>query len=174
MPVRAWNQKRLKKMKSITLSRSQSRAAAPATSASQSGRNAFHNAHGGLVVLALVALAALGAPTAVYALDEGDFDYWAKASFVIPIAEDWRFQFGQKFGFTDEARRLDHQRRLRGGQVPGPVDDNGNPSNRLELLTKVNNISHEAAHDAMSDVYATIAVARLIREKQPRRSSTHP
>lgn len=39
---------------------------------------------------------------------------------------------------------------------------------RLELLTQANGISHEAAHDAMSDVYATIAMARLIKEKQPK------
>ena len=39
---------------------------------------------------------------------------------------------------------------------------------RLELLTKANGISHEAAHDAMSDVYATIAMAKLIKEKQPK------
>ena len=59
-------------------------------------------------------------------------------------------------------------RALRPDGIEWPVDDNGKASNRLELLTKVNNISHEAAHDAMSDVYATIALARLIREKQPR------
>jgi exodeoxyribonuclease-1 len=47
-------------------------------------------------------------------------------------------------------------------------EQNGRPSIRLELLTKANNIQHEAAHDAMSDVYATIAVAKLIKEKQPR------
>ena len=39
---------------------------------------------------------------------------------------------------------------------------------RLELLTKANGISHESAHDAMSDVYATIAMAKLIKEKQPK------
>ncbi|MCJ8322104.1 MAG: exodeoxyribonuclease I, partial [Colwellia sp.] len=39
---------------------------------------------------------------------------------------------------------------------------------RLELLTQANGISHEAAHDAMSDVYATIAMAKLIKEKQPK------
>ncbi|NMP31489.1 exodeoxyribonuclease I [Thalassotalea sp. M1531] len=39
---------------------------------------------------------------------------------------------------------------------------------RLELLTAENGISHEAAHDAMSDVYATIAMAKLIKEKQPK------
>ena len=59
-------------------------------------------------------------------------------------------------------------RALRPEGINWPFDDAGNPSNRLELLTESNGISHEAAHDAMSDVYATIAVARLIREKQPR------
>ena len=39
---------------------------------------------------------------------------------------------------------------------------------RLELLTAANGISHESAHDAMSDVYATIAMAKLIKEKQPK------
>jgi exodeoxyribonuclease-1 len=39
---------------------------------------------------------------------------------------------------------------------------------RLELLTKANGISHESAHDAMSDVYATIAMAKLIKDKQPK------
>jgi len=39
---------------------------------------------------------------------------------------------------------------------------------RLELLTKANGIDHEAAHDAMGDVYATIAMAKLIKDKQPK------
>ena len=59
-------------------------------------------------------------------------------------------------------------RALRPEGIEWPVDDEGRPSNRLELLTTANGISHEAAHDAMSDVYATIAVARLIRDRQPR------
>ena len=59
-------------------------------------------------------------------------------------------------------------RALRPDGINWPVDDEGRPSIRLELLTRENNISHEAAHDAMSDVYATIEVARLIRSKQPR------
>ena len=42
------------------------------------------------------------------------------------------------------------------------------PSFRLEELTVANGIAHEQAHDALSDVYATLAIARLIREKQPR------
>jgi len=47
-------------------------------------------------------------------------------------------------------------------------EQEGRPSIRLELLTAENSITHEAAHDAMSDVYATIAVAKLIKDKQPR------
>lgn len=41
------------------------------------------------------------------------------------------------------------------------------PTNRLELLTKVNGLDHENAHDALNDVYATIAVAKLLKQKQP-------
>lgn len=58
-------------------------------------------------------------------------------------------------------------RALRPDGINWPEQD-GRPSIRLELLTAENNIKHEAAHDAMSDVYATIAVAKLIKEKQPR------
>jgi exodeoxyribonuclease-1 len=59
-------------------------------------------------------------------------------------------------------------RALRPEGIEWPIGDDGRPSIRLELLTAANDIAHEAAHDAMSDVYATIAVARLIRDKQPR------
>lgn len=57
---------------------------------------------------------------------------------------------------------------LRPDGIVWPIDDDGNPSFRLELLTKANDLGHDSAHDALSDVYATIAIARLIREKQPR------
>jgi len=59
-------------------------------------------------------------------------------------------------------------RALRPDGINWPVSDDGIPSNRLELITAANGISHQAAHDALSDVYATIAVAKLIRDKQPR------
>ena len=44
----------------------------------------------------------------------------------------------------------------------------GRPSFRLEHLTAANGIAHEAAHDALSDVTATIAMAKLVKQKQPR------
>lgn len=57
---------------------------------------------------------------------------------------------------------------LRPEGINWPMDDNDAPSFRLELLTKENNLAHSQAHDAMSDVYATIAMAKLIKEKQPK------
>ncbi|MEH6582005.1 MAG: exodeoxyribonuclease I [Halioglobus sp.] len=57
---------------------------------------------------------------------------------------------------------------LRPEGIQWPTREDGLPSFRLEQLTAANGISHEAAHDALSDVHATIAMARLIREKQPR------
>ena len=47
-------------------------------------------------------------------------------------------------------------------------DSSTRPSFRLEDLTSVNGIGHEDAHDALSDVHATIELARLIKSAQPR------
>jgi len=58
-------------------------------------------------------------------------------------------------------------RALRPEGITWPVDEKGNPTNRLELLTKANGIDHLKAHDALSDVEALIAVASLIKSKQP-------
>ena len=58
-------------------------------------------------------------------------------------------------------------RALRPGGIEWPVTEEGRPTNRLELLTKANGLDHAHAHDALSDVQATIDVARLIKSKQP-------
>ena len=57
---------------------------------------------------------------------------------------------------------------LRPEGIEWPQDDEGRVSLKLELLTKANGIEHGQAHDALSDVRATIALAKLIRQKQPR------
>ena len=62
--------------------------------------------------------------------------------------------------------RLTHALRPEG--IEWPRGEDGAVSFRLELLTQANGIGHAAAHDALSDVEATIALARLIRDKQPR------
>ncbi len=57
---------------------------------------------------------------------------------------------------------------LRPEGIQWVTDEQGIPNFKLENLTQANNIAHENAHDAMSDVYATIAMAKLIKEKQPK------
>ncbi|WP_035885476.1 exodeoxyribonuclease I [Siccibacter turicensis] len=57
---------------------------------------------------------------------------------------------------------------LRPDGIVWPENDDGLPSFRLEHLTKANGIEHANAHDAMADVYATIAMAQLVRTRQPK------
>lgn len=59
-------------------------------------------------------------------------------------------------------------RTLRPEGINWPVDDRGLPVNKLELLAQANGLDHTQAHDALSDIGATIAVAGLIKDKQPR------
>ncbi|CAQ83783.1 MULTISPECIES: exodeoxyribonuclease I [Photorhabdus] len=57
---------------------------------------------------------------------------------------------------------------LRPEGIIWPENDDGLPSFKLEHLTKANGVEHSHAHDAMSDVYATIAMAKLLKKAQPR------
>lgn len=59
-------------------------------------------------------------------------------------------------------------RALRPDGIKWPVDSDGKPTNRLELLTSLNGLDHLNAHDALSDVMASIEVAKLIKSKQPK------
>ncbi|WP_411706390.1 exodeoxyribonuclease I [Edaphovirga cremea] len=57
---------------------------------------------------------------------------------------------------------------LRPEGIVWPENEEGFPSFRLEHLTNANGVEHLHAHDAMSDVYATIAMAKLVKQAQPR------
>jgi exodeoxyribonuclease-1 len=58
-------------------------------------------------------------------------------------------------------------RSLRPQGIEWPFKEDGTPINRLELITKANGIAHEQAHDALSDVTASIEVAKLLYKNQP-------
>lgn len=81
-----------------------------------------------------------------------------------PYAREW--QNGNSRWDIIDMVRLTYALRPEG--INWPRKEDGSPSFKLEELTVANGIIHEAAHDAMSDVEATIAVARLIKEKQPK------
>ncbi len=77
---------------------------------------------------------------------------------------EWSWRDGRaRWDMLDVVRMT---RALRPEGIKWPVVD-GKASNRLELLTKLNGIDHFKAHDALSDVEALIAVAKLIKSKQP-------
>lgn len=78
---------------------------------------------------------------------------------------EWQWKDGRsKWDLLDVVRMT---RALRPENINWPVTAEGKATNRLELITKENNISHEHAHDALSDVEALISVTRLIKERQP-------
>jgi exodeoxyribonuclease-1 len=77
---------------------------------------------------------------------------------------EWQWQDGRsRWDLLDVVRMT---RALRPDGIEWPFDIHGKATNRLELLTALNKLDHAHAHDALSDVDATIAVARLIRNKQ--------
>lgn len=59
-------------------------------------------------------------------------------------------------------------RSLRPDGIKWPVNAEGKPVNKLELLSAENGLVHTKAHDALSDVEALIAIGDLIRSKQPK------
>lgn len=78
---------------------------------------------------------------------------------------EWQWKDGcSRWDLLDVVRMT---RALRPDGIEWPVTDDNKPTNRLELLTKSNGLDHEHAHDALSDVTATIAVAQLVRQHQP-------
>jgi exodeoxyribonuclease-1 len=81
-----------------------------------------------------------------------------------PYAREWQNANG-RWDIIDMLRLT---RALRPEGINWPVREDGAPSFRLEQLAAENGIEHHAAHDALSDVYATIDLARLVRTRQPR------
>lgn len=85
-------------------------------------------------------------------------------NFYDPYAREWQ-QGNSRWDIIDLAR-MTYALRPKG--INWPQHEDGQPSFRLEDLVAANGISHESAHDALSDVRATIGLARLLRDRQPR------
>lgn len=90
--------------------------------------------------------------------------YTLYRNFFDPYAREWQ-NGNSRWDIIDMVRVC---RALRPQGINWPDHDDGTPSFRLEDITAANGLSHEAAHDALSDVYATIAVAKLIKQQQPK------
>lgn len=85
-------------------------------------------------------------------------------NFYDPYGREWQLG-NSRWDLIDLVRTM-HALRPEG--IQWPVDDEGRVSLRLEKLTAANGIAHADAHDALSDVYATIELAKLIKQAQPK------
>ncbi|MCW5662412.1 MAG: exodeoxyribonuclease I [Piscinibacter sp.] len=90
------------------------------------------------------------------------FLFWR--NLIDPYAREWRQGCG-RWDLLDVVRCM---RALRPEGIEWPNHPDGRPSLKLEDLSRANGLAHEAAHDALSDVRATIALARLVKTRQPR------
>jgi exodeoxyribonuclease-1 len=115
-------------------------------------------------------LAALGAPGTVgVGYNTLRFDdevtrhlFWR--NLIDPYGREWQNGCG-RWDLMDTVRCA---YALRPDGLEWPRHDDGRVSFKLEHLTRANGLAHEAAHDALSDVRATVALARLVRQRQPR------
>ncbi len=90
--------------------------------------------------------------------------YTLYRNFYDPYAREW--QHGNSRWDIIDLLRVTQA--LRPDGINWPKRDDGYASFKLEALSQANHIIHENAHDALSDVLATIEIARLIKKKQPR------
>jgi exodeoxyribonuclease-1 len=85
-------------------------------------------------------------------------------NFFDPYAREWQ-SGNSRWDLIDVVRAA---YALRPDGLKWPTDEEGRVTLKLERLSAANGIDHGHAHEALSDVRATIALARLIREKQPK------
>ena len=85
-------------------------------------------------------------------------------NFYDPYAREWQ-NGNSRWDLIDIVRAT---RALRPDGIEWPNNEEGVASFRLEALTEANGIAHQDAHEALSDVYATIAIAKCIKQAQPR------
>lgn len=81
-----------------------------------------------------------------------------------PYAREWQ-NGNSRWDLIDVVRAF---HALRPDGINWPEDEQGLPTFRLEKLTQANGLSHENAHDALADVQATIDMAKLLKQAQPK------
>lgn len=90
--------------------------------------------------------------------------YGLYRNFYDPYAREWK-NGNSRWDIIDMVRLT---RALRPDGIEWPLREDGETSFRLEHLTAANGIAHAGAHDALADVRATVALAKLVRDRQPR------
>ncbi len=115
-------------------------------------------------------LASLGAPGTVgvgynsIRFDDEVTRYLLWRNLIEPYGREWQNGCG-RWDLLDTVRCA---WALRPEGINWPKHPDGRASFKLQDLAAANRLVHESAHDALSDVRATIALARLIRQAQPK------
>lgn len=121
-----------------------------------------HSRHASRPSLALPGTIGVGYNTIRFDDEITRFMFWR--NLMDPYAREWQNQCG-RWDLLDVVRMA---YALRPDGIVWPKKEDGSPSFKLEHLSQANGLAHEAAHDALSDVRATIALARLLRDRQPK------
>lgn len=90
--------------------------------------------------------------------------FMAYRNFYDPYAREWQ-NGNSRWDIIDLVRAT---YALRPDGINWVYKEEGVPSFKLEELSVANNIVHEDAHDALSDVRATIGLAKLIQQTHPK------
>ena len=90
------------------------------------------------------------------------FLFWR--NLIDPYAREWQNGCG-RWDLLDVLRCA---YALRPEGIQWPRHEDGRASFKLEHFTRANGLAHEDAHDALSDVRATVALARLLKTRQPK------
>lgn len=96
--------------------------------------------------------------------DDEVLRYSLYRNFFDPYAREWQGG-NSRWDLIDLVRTA---YALRPEGLVWPEEQDGRVTLKLERLSAANGLEHLQAHDALSDVRATIALARLVRERQPR------
>jgi len=97
------------------------------------------------------------------AFDEEITRFMLWRNLVDPYAREWKDGCGR----WDLLGLVRATWALRPETLEWPRNEQGEVSFALERISAANGLPHDDAHDAMSDVLATVALARRIREHQP-------
>lgn len=85
-------------------------------------------------------------------------------NFIDPYAREWQGN-NSRWDLIDVFRMA---QALRPDGINWPRNEEGAPLFRLEALTAANGVAHQDAHEALSDVMATIEMARKVKTAQPK------
>jgi len=90
------------------------------------------------------------------------FLFWR--NLIDPYAREWQNHCG-RWDLLDVLRCA---YALRPEGIEWPRHEDGRASFKLEHFARANGLDHDSAHDALSDVRATLALARLLKARQPK------